>query len=135
MASVPGITFATFEMIEKYLDETQARYVKDNSEADSMYPVSMHFEHNETDVRTEFIINSQGNRVLVDLPFDVFNNLPVATVNATVQGISPAPRVMKAPAPDRMERAPEPEPTIDVAYEEKPKLRHNYVPPELRASD
>ena len=71
------IIYANLPLIEKYLDSGQRARIKENSETGDLFPVGMHFIHNDgPDCKVEFIINMQGNKVLCTMPLDVFNQLP-----------------------------------------------------------
>tara|TARA_R110000751_G_scaffold68673_1_gene139753 strand:+ start:174 stop:512 length:339 start_codon:yes stop_codon:yes gene_type:complete len=42
----------------------------------TMYPVTMSFIHNDVEMRTQIILNGEGEKITLDMGFDEFNALP-----------------------------------------------------------
>ena len=42
----------------------------------TIYPVTMSFIHNDVEVRTQIILNSEGEAIMLDMSFEEFNALP-----------------------------------------------------------
>jgi len=42
----------------------------------TMYPVTLHFTHNDVEVRTEIALNGEGATMLLDMSFEEFAVLP-----------------------------------------------------------
>ena len=42
----------------------------------TMYPVTMSFVHNDVEMRTEIILNGEGEKITLDMGFYEFNALP-----------------------------------------------------------
>lgn len=43
-----------------------------------VYPVSMSFAHNDTEIRCKLVLNHHGDTAWLDIPIKAFNDLPEA---------------------------------------------------------
>lgn len=82
------VTYANYETIKPYMTGDQRRWTKANQEEpDCNWLVTFHMLHNDgPNVRVEFRINRKEavsqSHLTVDIPLEVFNNLPRIEVAA-----------------------------------------------------
>ena len=47
------------------------------SDDGTRYPVVMHFDHNDVEVRTEIVLTGEGEKIFLDMSCEEFASLPV----------------------------------------------------------
>jgi len=72
------INYATYKTLLPYLSTAEKVYVHAVMEKeDDRFPCTFSMIHNDREIRARFILNNQGSHVIVHMPIDVFNNLPI----------------------------------------------------------
>lgn len=72
------IRYADILTLTPYLNAEQKAHIRTVvKNPTDLFPVSLSFMHNDNEVRARFVLNNNAAGVLVTLPVDVFNNLPV----------------------------------------------------------